>query len=101
MAAMSDEDRHGVWIKSDQRYEDGCREDVPHPEFVPDESRLCALERQMREVRDALGMDDPNLTRDWVGHGRELGRDAQIDAWGRSVREQQAPVVRWWRRRKP
>ena len=27
----TDEDRHGPWDKSAQRFEDGCREDRPHP----------------------------------------------------------------------
>jgi hypothetical protein len=28
--AMTDEDRHGPWDKEQQRYEDGCKEDLPH-----------------------------------------------------------------------
>lgn len=27
---LNDEDRHGEWIKSDERYSDGCREDRAH-----------------------------------------------------------------------
>lgn len=31
-AHETDEDRHGEWNKAEQRYEDGCTEDRPHPE---------------------------------------------------------------------
>jgi hypothetical protein len=37
--------------------------------------RLRALEAQMREVREALSLDDPGLARDWVGAG--VDRDTQ------------------------
>lgn len=28
----TDEDRHGPWLKDEERYEDGCKFDVPHEE---------------------------------------------------------------------
>lgn len=52
------------------------------------DDRLCELERQMREVRAALFLDDPNLAADLVSPV-----DAQIAAWGVAQRE---PVRETW-----
>lgn len=52
--APTDEDRHGAWDKSAQRYEDGCREDRPHPQPAP-EARpvVVSAEQYDRAVEDA------------------------------------------------
>jgi hypothetical protein len=60
--AETDTDRHGEWIKDEERYEDGCREDRPHDEPVVTDAQAELL--AMHAIHVQGGFSTPERERE-------------------------------------